>query len=229
MSGNVSTDPLYWNEIARYLGNSGVIGYEQDWLADRAQTDFNLTDPDAYLDNMARSMGAENIAVQYCTGSTRHFLQSAKYNNLTTIRASEDRFDRSRWTHFLYASRLASAVGIWPFTDVLMSTETPNLLLATLSAGPVGVGDPVGAMNTANLLRTVRPDGVIVKPDVPLDSHRSQFLERRPQRPCPHGGRHLQRLRRHPRLVSLLIQAGRRHPGTLPAFRCGPDRPRLSL
>jgi hypothetical protein len=168
MSGNVSTDPMYWNAISRYLADAGVVGYEQDWLADRAQTDFNLTDPDAYLDNMARSMGRENIAVQYCTGTASHFLQSARYNNLTTIRASEDRFDRNRWTNFLYASRLAGAVGTWPFTDVLMSTETPNLILATLSAGPVGVGDRAGEMDTANLLRSVRPDGVIVKPDVPL-------------------------------------------------------------
>ncbi|MBZ5624949.1 MAG: hypothetical protein LAQ69_40545, partial [Acidobacteriia bacterium] len=89
-------------------------------------------------------------------------------NNLTTIRASEDRFDQTRWRRFLYASRLASALGIWPFTDVLMSSETGNLLLATLSAGPVGVGDRIGTMNTANLLRAVRRDGVIVKPDVPL-------------------------------------------------------------
>ena len=49
-----------------------------------------------------------------------------------------------------------------------MSTETNNLLIAALSAGPVGVGDPIGALNGANLLRAVRQDGVIVKPDVPL-------------------------------------------------------------
>ena len=42
------------------------------------------------------------------------------------------------------------------------------MLLATLSAGPVGIGDPIGSLNAANLLRAVRRDGVIVKPDVPL-------------------------------------------------------------
>src|SRR5262249_40421230 len=110
----------------------------------------------------------QNINIQYCSGTTRHFLQSARYNNLTTIRTSEDRFERVRWTNFLYAARLASAVGIWPFTDVLMSSETDNLLLATLSGGPVGIGDRLGTINAANLRRAVRPDGVIVKPDVPL-------------------------------------------------------------
>jgi hypothetical protein len=168
MSGNVSIDPLYWDEIARYLANSGVAGFEQDWLFDRASTEYNLSDGDEFLDNMARALGQQNLNIQYCSATTRHFLQSARYNNLTTIRTSEDRFERTRWTNFLYAARLASAVGIWPFTDVLMSVETDNLLLATLSAGPVGVGDRLGTMNTANLRRAVRPDGVIVKPDVPL-------------------------------------------------------------
>src|SRR5262249_49920903 len=42
------------------------------------------------------------------------------------------------------------------------------LLLATLSGGPVGVGDSIDGVNAANLMRAVRNDGVIVKPDAPL-------------------------------------------------------------
>jgi hypothetical protein len=44
--------------------------------------------------------------------------------------------------------------------------------LATLSAGPVGIGDAIGQENPANIFKAVRADGVIVKPDavcVPLD------------------------------------------------------------
>jgi hypothetical protein len=54
-----------------------------------------------------------------------------------------------------------------------MSTEEDNLILATLSAGMVGVGDAIGAASKPNILRSIRSDGVIVKPDapiVPLDS-----------------------------------------------------------
>jgi hypothetical protein len=98
----------------------------------------------------------------------RHFLQSSKYNNVTTIRASQDRFCQGRWDSFLYASRLASALGIWPWSDVFFSTEADNLLLSTLSAGPVGVGDLLGPVDADNLLEAVRADGLIVKPDVPL-------------------------------------------------------------
>jgi hypothetical protein len=168
MSGNVVLDPAYWNSVAGYLSSSGVATYEQDWLDDKAHTDFNLTDGEAFLGNMASAMTSRNLTIQYCMASPRHFLQSSRYDNITTIRTSEDRFVRDRWTNFLYTSRLASALGIWPFTDVFLSTEADNLLVATLSAGPVGIGDPVGSMSGANLLRAVRRDGVIVKPDVPL-------------------------------------------------------------
>ena len=167
MSGNVSTDPAYWNDIAAYLKHSGVATYEQDWLGDAAHSDFNLTDPYLFFDGMAAAMEKYGLTMQYCMAEPRHFLQSAQYGNLTTIRASQDGFGRARWTDFLYSSRLAGGLGIWPFTDVLMSTNRNDLLVATLSAGPVGIGDPLGKISGANLLRAVRPDGVIVKPDVP--------------------------------------------------------------
>jgi hypothetical protein len=63
---------------------------------------------------------------------------------------------------------MAHAVGVWPWCDVFMSGETRNLLLSTLSAGLVGVGDKLGFLSASNLLKSVRPDGVIVKPDAPL-------------------------------------------------------------
>jgi hypothetical protein len=103
-------------------------------------------------------------------------MQSSKYDSVTMVRASEDRFSRGRWTQFLYVSRLLSALGVWPFTDNFLSSETDNLLLATLSAGPVGIGDPIDAIDGANLLKAARRDGVIVKPDVPLVPLDSSFL-----------------------------------------------------
>src|SRR5437660_1948107 len=117
---------------------------------------------------MAASMARLNLTMQYCMAAAKHFLQGSKYSNLTTIRTSGDHLQRDRWTDFLYASRLGSALGAWPFTDNLLSTETSQLLLATLSAGPIGIGDQIGSINVPNLLHTVRRDGVIVKPDVPL-------------------------------------------------------------
>ena len=168
ISGNVIIDPQYWAVVAQYLKSSGVILYEQDWLNAQAQTNFNLTDPDAFLGGMSAAMGQQGLDMQYCMPTARHFLQSSKYSNLTNMRVSDDRFNQAKWTNFLYGSRLASALGVWPFSDVFMSSETQNLLLATLSAGPLGVGDRIGNLSSANLLRAVRPDGVIVKPDAPI-------------------------------------------------------------
>jgi hypothetical protein len=168
ISGNVSIDPLYWDAIAGYLQNAGVVTYEQDWLGAQAQTAFNLHDPNAFMDEMARAMSQNGLTMQYCMALPRHYLQTSRYDNITTIRASNDRFGRNRWNEFLYASRLAGALGVWPWSDVFMSSETDNLLVSTLSAGPVGVGDRIGSLNTANLLHAVRGDGVIVKPDAPL-------------------------------------------------------------
>ena len=111
--------------------------------------------------------------LQYCMPLPRHFLQGTRYSNLLTIRVSGDRFDKQHWASFLFNGGLASALGEWPWTDVVMSAETSNLLLSTLSASIVGVGDGLGQFDRTNLFRVVRSDGVIVKPDdsiTPLDS-----------------------------------------------------------
>jgi len=168
MSKDVSTDGRYWDYVADYLRAAGVVSYEQDWLAAQAQPQLNLTDRKDYLDNMARASLQRNLTIQYCMPLPRHYTQSSRYSNVTTIRTSDDRFSRERWNQFLYGSRLASAVGLWPWSDVFMSYEPDNLLLSTLSAGPVGVGDRIADINTENLLRAVRKDGVIVKPDTPI-------------------------------------------------------------
>ncbi|MBI3472394.1 MAG: hypothetical protein HY013_13660, partial [Candidatus Solibacter usitatus] len=171
-SGNVSTDPLYWDNLAAYLREAGVASYEQDWLGAQAQPALAVQHLSAFTGQMARALREQGISIQYCMPAPRHFLQTARYDNVTTIRVSEDRFDRNRWDEFLYGSRLASALGVWPWSDVFRSTERDNTLLSTLSAGPLGVGDPIGGLDRDNLLRAVRPDGVIVKPDVaivPLD------------------------------------------------------------
>ncbi|MFC0542783.1 hypothetical protein [Kutzneria chonburiensis] len=173
MSGSVITDPNFWNSTMSYLANSGVVTYEQDWLSADAQPHYNLSDPNAFLGNMAHSAAADNVTLQYCMALPWNNLQSTQYQNLQTTRVSLDRFDRSKWDTFLFDSRMAGALGEWPWTDVFMSTETNNLVLSTLSGGMVGVGDAIGKESVSNLAKTVRGDGVIVKPDVslvPLDS-----------------------------------------------------------
>jgi hypothetical protein len=56
-----------------------------------------------------------------------------------------------------------------------MTCETGNVLVATLSAGPLGVGDRIGSLHGDNLRHAVRSDGAIIKPDVPLTPLDSSF------------------------------------------------------
>jgi hypothetical protein len=167
MSNNVIIDPAYWMTIGASLREAGVFGYEQDWLDERATADYTIDDQNAFMDNIAHMSDMFGLSLQFCMATPRHFLQSSKYDNLTTIRVSEDVFTRDKWDQFFYSSRLASALGVFPFTDVFRSSERVSMLIATLSGGIVGVGDRIGEVNGQNLLYAVRPDGVIVKPDVP--------------------------------------------------------------
>jgi hypothetical protein len=172
ISGVAAIDPLWWREIAGYLQANGVVTYEQDWL-DRIYKyspafSTNLEAGELFTGGMADACRDRGLTIQYCMPYPCYFLQGSAYPNLTTARVSDDRFGPNRWNDFLYTSRLASALGIWPWTDVFRSGETANLLLATLSAGPVGTGDALGTENAGNLFQSVRADGVIVKPDAPI-------------------------------------------------------------
>jgi hypothetical protein len=176
MSGNVSIDPQYWTDLASYLSANGVMTYEQDWLAMWAQPNMNLTDPEAYLDNMAQAMAAAGITMQYCGQTVGQLMQGSKYGNLTTSRVSPDGFNPGYWDPFLYNSRLTGALGIFPFADNVYSTDVMGLVLATHSAGIVAMADGLGNEVPANILQVIRPDGVIVKPDVPMVPMDSTYI-----------------------------------------------------
>lgn len=87
----------------------------------------------------------------------------------------------SRWSQLVGAAVLLRAVGMRPFTDVIWTTSIQSadprwgvgarrptvvhdLLVATLSTGPVGFGDLVNGTDAVLLSRAVRKDGTILKP-----------------------------------------------------------------
>lgn len=172
ISGVAPVDPKWWDDTAAYLKSSGVVTYEQDWCdriyANSPEFSSDVDTGEAFLDNMARASKEQGLSLQYCMPYACYFLQGSRYENLTTIRTCTDRFNPNRWNDFLYTSRLATSMGIWPWADVYNSTERDNVLLSTLSAGAVGIGDRVGSETKTNLFRAVRADGVIVKPDAPI-------------------------------------------------------------
>lgn len=171
-AGLAAVDPGFWEEIATFLQASGVKCYEQDWLDAIFFRSPALTETvdagDAFLDSMAQATSRHGLTMQYCMPLPCHFLQGARYENLTSIRVSLDGFGRSRWHDALFGSQLARAVGVRPWTDAPKSSDTGSFLLAVLSAGPVGIGDAMGAEDKSNIFKATRSDGVIVKPDVPI-------------------------------------------------------------
>ena len=79
------------------------------------------------------------------------------------------------WAWFCTTSVLARALGLAPFKDVFRGDPAvaghhgePEALLSALSTGPVGVGDRVGRLDPALVMRTCRADGILIKPHVPV-------------------------------------------------------------
>jgi hypothetical protein len=176
ISGVAAIDPKWWDDICDYLKSSGVIVYEQDWLNEIQDNspEFRTTTTagDAFMDNMARATKQHGMSMQYCMELPEHYLQGSKYDNLTSVRVAGDRFERGKWSNALYVSHMAYSLGEWPWVDTFMSSETSNLILATLTAGPVGFGDDMTKIDAKNIATCILPDGTIVKPDtsiVPLD------------------------------------------------------------
>ena len=176
MSGSVSIDPAYWQAYARYMATNGIEVLEQDWLSGPAITDFNLTDPDAFLDNMAAALEAQGRSILYCMPMAAHLMQASKYSNVISARVSPDGFNRTQWDQFLFNSRIAAAVGLWPFADACQSQNVKDVLFSTLSAGPLGAGESLANISGATWNQAVRTDGVIVKPDVPIVATDDTFL-----------------------------------------------------
>lgn len=172
ISGYAAIDQKYWNHIISYLKNSGVVCYEQDWLNyiyDKSpQMAEGIDVGNEFTDGMANACLKAGISMQYCMAMPRFFLQGLKYNNLTTIRTSGDRFRMDKWKHFIYTSELAYECGIYPWCDVFKSDEKGNMILAVLSSGPVGTGDAIGREDKENIMMACRKDGVLVKPDIPI-------------------------------------------------------------
>jgi hypothetical protein len=183
----------FWFDLFTDAREWGLVLYEQDWL--NIQTiDFRPTRTNIHLgEQWLMSMGAAAdklaINIQYCMSLPRHILQALEIPRVTHARASDDYafhlIDRSKSTWNIgVTSLLIDAVGLAPFKDVLWSTSEQHgapykpspmetlpdreILIATLSTGPVGPGDAIQYTNVTRIMRCCRQDGLILKPDRPL-------------------------------------------------------------
>ncbi|RDS82317.1 hypothetical protein DWU98_09860 [Dyella monticola] len=220
ISGAAAVDPRYWKELADYAAQSGIAVYLQDWLDATYKFSPALHnvpgEGERFMDGMASAMAAHGITMQYCMAYPLHMLQGVKYPNLTTIRAAGDGLTRDRWTQLAFNARFIRELGAWPATDVLPSKDTAAILFATLSGGPVGVGDAFEDLDRTNIFKVARGDGQIVKPDEPLMPLDASYLSE-----AQHTGA--------PIIAATVTRHGQHTTTYLLAFAADPSKPSMDF
>ncbi|CAF3719866.1 unnamed protein product [Adineta steineri] len=183
----------FWLDLFTQTRDWGLILYEQDWL-DRQTYNFTPTFTDIHIGHqwlMSMGEAAEKVEIniQYCMALPRHILTALQIPRVTHARVSTDyAFHLKSETAPQWAigisSMFADALGLAPFKDVFWSnsyepgapySDSPReilpereILIATLSTGPVGPGDGINYTNVERIMKCCRQDGLILKPDRPL-------------------------------------------------------------
>jgi hypothetical protein len=183
----------FWTDFFVEAQKWGLILYEQDWLVTQTveflptRTDIHIGHQ--WLMSMGEAADKQGINIQYCMGLSRHILQALQIPRVTNTRVSGDYASHltdpksSQWDIGI-SSMFADAIGLAPFKDVFWSTSLQpgspykpsamevfpdrEILIATLSTGPVGPGDAINYTNVERIMRCCRQDGLILKPDRPL-------------------------------------------------------------
>ncbi|XP_012945349.1 uncharacterized protein LOC106013638 [Aplysia californica] len=180
--------------------------YEQDWLNIQTEATFALqSDLDLgrrWLEQMGRNAEKFGISIQYCMAYSRHILQSLEIPAVTQARASEDYQPGKRQWDIGITSMFIHAVGLAPSKDTFWTTAVQpgnryhavenntvlNHLVATLSTGPVGPGDMIGALNKSLIMRCCDSEGRILQPSKPATAIDDQIIKGTfPSYPGPQG------------------------------------------
>ncbi|CAF2648055.1 unnamed protein product [Rotaria sp. Silwood2] len=185
-------DSFWIDLLGEAFRDWGLILYEQDWL--NVQTiDFTPTRTDIHLGHqwltsMGKAADQIGVNIQYCMSLPRHALQALEIPRVTQARVSDDyavhlRQQGSQW-NIGVSSMLADAIGLAPYKDVFWSSsnepEAPykvpvmepvpdrEILIATLSTGPVTPGDAINYTDVNRIMRCCNQRGLILKPDRPI-------------------------------------------------------------
>ncbi|HVN83838.1 MAG TPA: hypothetical protein VMW17_03240 [Candidatus Binatia bacterium] len=179
--------PALFDRLMAQAASWGAITYEQDWMVESFLGVRGLREQPrrarGWQESLDRAAAEHGLTLQWCMATPADFFQTVTLQRLTSIRTSGDYrylFDNGlNWVWFLHTNALARALGLNPFKDVFLSHGATEIssgepyaevesLLASLSTGPVAIGDQIGHGNPALIMRACREDGVLIKPDVPL-------------------------------------------------------------
>lgn len=158
----------------------GVETFEHDWLVEC----FTGVRPLRAVAGRAAAWqrGVHDAAVargrtlQWCMATPADMVLAASLPAVTSVRTSGDRGylvgPGFLWGWSLLVGAMARALGLVPFNDVFRSGDADvgpvDALLASLSCGPVGIGDALGVADVDVVRPCHRADGLLVKPDVPV-------------------------------------------------------------
>jgi len=189
-------DPKFFEVLMAQAAAWGAITYEQDWLVESFFGIRGLREAPgrarAWQEGLDSAAGEHGLTLQWCMGTPADWLQTVTLHHVTSVRTSGDYrylFENGlNWVWFLHGNAFARALGLHPYKDVFLTHGETGLgpgetyveaesLLASLSAGPVGIGDRLGHTDREIALRSCRPDGILVKPDVPIAAADRCFKE----------------------------------------------------
>lgn len=181
-----------WKTFMKQASTWGATTYEQDWLVEIWQGVRQLREVPGRIkkwqsdfEDIARE---EGISLIWCMATPADMAQATALKSIISIRSCDDyRYaddPSTLWRWHLTVSCLLGALGFNPFKDVFLShgndsgtvdiNGDPNAMfeacLATLSAGPVGIGDRLNRTDASVVKRVCRADGVLIKPDFPLQA-----------------------------------------------------------
>lgn len=180
-----------WRRLLRQAADWGAMAFEQDWLVELWQGVRALREKPGRVvrwqkdvDDAAEENG---LCLIWCMATPADMLVAATtLSNVLVVRSCDDyRYadDASTlWRWHLTVSSVVRHLGMVPFKDVFLSKDhgravvdvdgDPNAeveaCLATMSAGPVGIGDRLDRTDVRLVRRCCRMDGTLVKPDVPM-------------------------------------------------------------
>jgi len=204
LQGKTSTLPTsrqFWNDLMSWSRDNKIKLYEQDFLnisfEKSPQVQTSVTVPEQWLSSMDKAATANGVSIAYCMPLVSEYLASTLYPSVTQIRATTDYIANSYQWKIGVNSMLAWSLGMAPFKDTFWSTKfqpggkyEPKVhesnselqaLVSNLSAGTIGPGDKIGCADRTLLLKTCRPDGLLLKPDRPATPIDRWFLMDQPK------------------------------------------------
>lgn len=175
----------------------GMTMYEQDWLITVYEgmnvTQANISAAATWLQSMNGAAASLNLTIQLCMPLINHMLESTRMSAVTNARASGDYHPGTDQFAIGLSSLFYWAIGVQPSKDDFWTTQyqpgnpysdNPNepnyqlqVIITTLSTGPVGPSDAVGSTDPALLMQCCRHgDGLVLKADRPAINMDSTFL-----------------------------------------------------